>query len=222
VDVNAILDFVTNGYPRVWVVLYHPLLADPQRQVERWLLMRGALVTQVYPSSFYVYYFNKTPALAALPPSARPLNAEFGGLVALRGVELPVTRAHARDLRLHPPSTWVHVRLFWQTLSDQPNVTPRVRFTAPNGAVYGEAVGHTGGTLAQHPPLTWLQGVVWEVASDLNINPNTPPGVYNIEVMVLGADGAPLPATGPNAGAQWAIAGQFEVLPPLWGLAPYP
>jgi hypothetical protein len=50
------------------------------------------------------------------------------------------------------------------------------------------------------------------VAYDLNMNPATPPGTYNIEVMVLDPDsGAPMNSTGQDAGAYWAIAGQFVV-----------
>ena len=89
---------------------------------------------------------------------------------------------------------------------------PRVRFTSPFAEVYGEAVARENGVLARSPLSTWQPGQIWQVAYDLNLNPQTPPGTYNIEVMVLDpATGEPLSSTGADAGEFWVIAGQFQV-----------
>ncbi|MGV2437244.1 MAG UNVERIFIED_CONTAM: hypothetical protein LVT10_22025 [Anaerolineae bacterium] len=57
--------------------------------------------------------------------------------------------------------------------------------------------------------LLWWRGII-RVHYDLNINPETPRGRYNVEVMVLDS-GVPVTAQGDGAGATWFIAGQVMV-----------
>ncbi|MBZ0300478.1 MAG: hypothetical protein K8J31_12080, partial [Anaerolineae bacterium] len=135
----------------------------------------------------------------------------FGGVLQLRGVYLPVTIGSAQDARLHPPSNWVQVILYWEARRDQPEGTPRVRLTDPYAQVYGAALERDQDVQHRNPVVSWQAGSIWEVAYDLNLNPETPPGVYNIEVMVLDTAGQPLPTEGADAGEFWAIAGQFTI-----------
>jgi hypothetical protein len=106
----------------------------------------------------------------------------------------------------------VYVELYWQHLQQGTDAVPRVRFTDGIGQVYGDTLPRENGLLARYPVSSWGEGQIVRAGYDLNLNPNTPPGVYNIEVMVLDpATGAPLPSTGADAGAQWVIAGQFTI-----------
>jgi hypothetical protein len=209
----------TDGYQRAWVVLYHPFLTDPAERTAAWLEANATIITQVYPTNFYIYGYDLQPIRAALPADARPLDATFDRVIALRGVHLPVTAGRAQDWRLHPPSAWVHVTLYWEVLIDAPAppfVTPQVRLTAPDGAVYGDNIDPpVARTLFDRsPPITWRPRQLWAHAATLNINPNAPAGVYNIEVTVLnGNDAARLPASGADAGASWVIAGQYTLVP---------
>ena len=79
------------------------------------------------------------------------------------------------------------------------------------GGVWGGALERSMDVLHQYPLANWQTGQIYEVPFDLNLNPDTPPGLYRVEVMLLDANGAPLPATGANAGANWAFAGEYMV-----------
>jgi hypothetical protein len=150
--------------------------------------------------------------LDSLPQTARPLDAVFGDALALRGVFMPITHGNTRDTRLHPPSTWVYVELYWESLQPEVNLVPRVRFTDSIGQVYGGAIHRDNDLLANYPLSSWMPGQIMRAAYDLNLNPDTPPGTYNVEVMLLDSTtGEPLPASGADAGQQWVIAGQYVV-----------
>lgn len=212
VDIAPTLEALVEGHEGVWLVRYQPEVSDADNRAGGWLRERAATVTEVFPAGMHLSYYDFRPQHDSLPQTARSLDAAFGGALALRGVELPVTRGSAQDTRLHPPSTWVHVVLYWESLQAGTNVVPRVRFTSPFAEVYGAALERDNGVLVRNPISTWQPGQVWRVGYDLNLNPQTPPGIYNIEVMVLDpVTGEPLPAVGADAGEFWVIAGQFEV-----------
>jgi hypothetical protein len=128
----------------------------------------------------------------------------------LRGVSMPITQGSATDSRLHPPSTWVYVELYWESLQSEVNVIPRVRLTDSIGQVYGGAIQRDNDLAARYPVSSWIPGQIVRAAYDLNLNPDTPPGTYNIEVMVLDpTTSEPLPASGADAGQNWVIVGQY-------------
>lgn len=211
-DLGGLLTPLVERRSRVWLVLYQPLVTDPAGLVDSWFRARAVTLTEVFPSGIQVRLYDLNPLLAALPENARPLDAEFGGRLALRGVTLPLTQGTSRDSRLHPPSTWVYVELYWQSVQPGADAFPRVRLTDGIGQVYGETLARDSGLLTRYPAVSWGEGQIIRAGYDLNLNPSTPAGLYNIEVMVLDpATGAPLPAAGADAGAQWAIAGQFTV-----------
>ena len=214
VDLDSILPFVTNGYRGVWLVRFQVPALDPNNLLDKWFSDHAVIGTKVYPMNIPVSYYDLAPQMEMLPPYVRPLDARFGDVAALRGVYLPVQNGPATDKRLHPPSNWVQVVLYWETLKSGADFRPRVRFTDSYGQVYGgeETAGRDALLLNRHPVVSWKAGQIWEALYDLNLNPDTPPGIYNIEVTVLdSATGAPLPASGADAGASWVIAGHFTV-----------
>ncbi len=212
VDYAPTLDALTQGHDGVWLVRYQPEVSDPDNLAEAWFRQRAVTMTEVFPAGMRLQYDDFNPRRSALPPDARPLDARFGDVAALRGVIVPVTRGSAGDTRLHPPSNWVQVILYWQTLRAGADFVPRVRFADGVGQVWGAALDRANGLLQRAPVTTWALDDIWQIGYDLNLNPSAPPGVYNIEVMVLDpATDAPLPTTGKDAGANWVIAGQFTV-----------
>lgn len=211
-DLDTLLPFVTKGYSGVWVVRFQPPFADPDGLLDIWFGSHETFVTAVFPSKIPVTYYDLQPQRASLPDYARPLDVQFGDVLALRGVYMPVKEGSARDSRLHPPSNWVQVILYWEVLRAGVNLTPRVRFTDPYGQVYGGSLGSESFLTNRAPVTSWQPGQIWEVTSMLNLNPDTPPGTYNIEVMVFdGASGERLPAHGKDAGEAWALPGQFTI-----------
>jgi len=91
---------------------------------------------------------------------------------------------------------------------------PRVRITNKFGQVFGSELSASDGADLWHrmPVSTWQPGQIWQAISIVNLNPATPPGVYNVEVTVLDpATNQPLSASGKDSGASWVIAGHFTV-----------
>jgi hypothetical protein len=214
VDLDAILPFVTKDYQGVWLVRFQVPAIDPDDLLNKWFSTHAVIGTKVYPMNIPVSYYDLAPQKDALPAYAHPLDAQFGDVAALRSVYLPVQSGPASDKRLHPPSNWVQVILYWETLKSGADFKPRVRLTDSSGQVYGgeEPAGRDALLLNRAPVVTWKPGQIWEALYDLNLNPNTPSGVYNIEVTVLDpATGNPLPASGKDAGTSWVIAGHFTV-----------
>jgi hypothetical protein len=212
VDYGPILASLVEGHDGVWLVRYQPEVSDPDALADSWLAARAPTSWTVFPAGMQLKYYDLRPERASLPADARPLDAVFGNALALRGVLMPVTAGPATDSRLHPPSNWVHVTLYWEALHSGVTLMPRVRLTDPFGQVYGEAFAGNNGILARAPVEGWEPGQLWQVPYTLNVNPATPPGGYNIEVMALDpASGQPVPATGADAGANWVIAGYFTV-----------
>ncbi|MCC7446919.1 MAG: glycosyltransferase family 39 protein [Anaerolineae bacterium] len=197
------------GKTGVWYVLYQADVADPDGMADKWLRERGATVTEVYPRSIRLKYYDLRPKSDALPAYARPLDIRFGNVAALRGIYLPVSKGGARDNRLHPPSNWVQVILYWQTLQPGANIMPQVRLINPMGEVYGGPIPHDNDVLTRSPIPTWQADDIWQVATDLNLNPQAPPGKYYVEIRVID------PTTGqaiPTSTGEAAITtGEFTI-----------
>lgn len=211
IDYAGILEEHTADAARVWFVHYQPEISDPQRLAVGWFQERAVTITEVFPAGMHIRYYGFAPHTDDLPADAHPLDVEFGDALRLHGIYLPVMQGSARDSRLHPPSNWVQVILYWEALQPDLSVAPRVRLTDPYAQVYGAALERQHDLLQRYPVSAWQPGAIWETAYDLNMNPETPLGIYNIEVMVLDTAGQPLPAKGEDAGEFWVIAGQFRV-----------
>jgi hypothetical protein len=212
INLDSLFTPLVDDHDRVWLILYQPLVTDPEGLAATWFRTHAVTMTEVFPSGIQVKLYDFDPTLEALPESVRPLDVSFGDRLALRGVEMPMTSGSARDSRLHPPSTWAQVILYWESLQAGTNAIPRVRLTDSIGQVYGETILRDNDLLAKYPVTSWEPGQIIRAAYDLNLNPDTPPGVYNVEVMVLDpTTSQPLPATGADAGEHWAIAGHYVV-----------
>jgi hypothetical protein len=116
-----------------------------------------------------------------------------------------------RDVRLHPPSGWIHVTLYWEVLQPGTPFEPRVQAEGDDGAMYGGPLRRGTETTAFFPPSTWEPGQVWRVDADLNLNPDMPPGDYKIVVRAAGPDGAAWPLDGAPDGRDWLILDRVDV-----------
>jgi hypothetical protein len=211
-DIDPALREMVGKAERVWYIWYQPQVSDPGGRAETWFREHAATLTEIFPAILQVHYYDFAPKLDALPGVARPLDATFGGSAALHGVYLPVTEGPARDNRIHPPSNWVYLELYWEALTLGADFVPRVRLTDPYAQVYGAAIDRPNALINHQPVTSWEPGAIYRTAYDINLNPETPPGTYNIEVMALDPEtGQPLPSEGADAGEHWVIAGQFRV-----------
>src|SRR5262249_52104676 len=146
----------------VWIVRFQVPAVDPDNLLDAWFSSHAVFGTKVYPMNVPVSYYDLVPKLAEVPSYAKRLDARFGDAAALRGIYLPVTSGSARDSRLHPPSNWVEVLLYWETLKPGADFRPRVRFTDGNGQVYG---GDLNGEAGFAPVVTWKSGEIWQAIS---------------------------------------------------------
>ena len=202
-DLSAAFAPMLAGEDRAWLVRYQPQVSDPEDLALSWFRERYSLVSEAYPSGMHIQLYDLQPILTELPSSVRAVNITFGETLILRGIAPLVSEVSARDERLHPPNGRVLVVLYWEA-TQASDLRPRVRLTDPFGQVYGEAIDY-GEAL---PSLA--VGQLVRVHDDLNLNPRTPSGIYNIEVMVLD-NGEAVTAQGEGAGERWFIAGQVAV-----------
>lgn len=192
-DLDGPLQGVVADHPLVWLVQSHEVEPDPEHRVEAWFAARYPLVTELYPPGISLKAYAPGYQLAALPEGAWPLEVDFAGGLALRGYEVWDVALPAGDDLFHPPSNWIHVVLYWSVRE-----TPRQAYTAfahlidDSGGVWGdsEPLARPTGALRLYPTTRWQPGQLIRQDLDVNLNPVTPPGRYQLVVGVRDEAGA--------------------------------
>jgi hypothetical protein len=98
----------------------------------------------------------------------------------------------ARDEFMHPPSGWVHVRLWWQAttpLADDYLATAKV--IGPEG-IWGDKLPRATESLRFWPTSTWRPGDYVRDEADINLNPLTPANTYPVVIGLSDANGQPV------------------------------
>jgi hypothetical protein len=177
----------------LWLVQSHLEGVDDKRVVQSWLSQNFPVVTEQFPTGIQVSGYalqHRFAALPALGATAVHLDTELAPHLRLLACEVMTPEVAATDARLHPPSGWVHVRLWWQATGavDQAYL-PSVQMVGPEG-VWGDRLDRDGEVLRRDPPTQWPAGVIVRDEVDVNLNPVTPVGEYPIVVGVRDASGA--------------------------------
>jgi hypothetical protein len=181
-----------SGVGTLWLTQSHLDGIDDSRLVEGWLNGAYPLVTEQYPTGIKLtgyavqHRFGALPGLA--PDAVRP-GAELAPGLVLAACEIVTPHVAARDERMHPPSGWVHVRLWWQAggaIADYYIAT--VRMVGPEG-VWGERLYRDNETLRRWPTSTWEHRDFMRDEVDVNLNPLTPEGTYPIVVGLMDSAG---------------------------------
>jgi len=189
-ELDGPLQGVVNNHPVVWLIQSHSDGPDPHRLVEQWFAARYPLVTELYPPGISLKGYAPGYQLDTLPPAATPIDLSFENGMRLVGyhIESPVT---ATDDLFHPPSGWVHVVLYWT--ANQPitqEMVPYVHLVGPEG-VWGVSLERNNDALNFFPPSRWWQDDTAPIIRhdvDVNLNPATPPGVYQVMVGLTGTE----------------------------------
>jgi len=110
--------------------------------------------------------------------------------VTLAACEVIGQPVPAQDSELHPPSGWVHVRLWWQAQQQLAgDYVTTAQVIGPEG-VWGDRLYRDGDTKGKWPTSQWLPGEYVREEIDINLNPLTPAGTYSVYVGLSGPDGA--------------------------------
>jgi hypothetical protein len=186
---------VDQGTATLWLVQSHLEGVDDGRLVEGWLNGHFPLVTEQYPTGIKVSGYALQSQFAALPallPGAHTPAQELAPGLQLAACELLTPILAAQDEQLHPPSGWVHVRLWWQaTGSIREDYLATVQMVGPEG-VWGERLYRANEALRRWPTSGWSPAVIVRDEVDVNLNPLTPAGEYPILVGVMDSAGQPL------------------------------
>jgi hypothetical protein len=153
--------------------------------VEAWFAERGPIVTEQYPVGMSIKAFAMKYRLSGLPGRALPTHVRFGSRLSLIGFEMDQWHLRPDSERLHPPSNWIHLTLYWQV--GEPlgeGFDTAVEMTDDSGGVWGGKLQQAHNVLRFYPPTEWRPGEVIRDDYDLNLNPATPDGTYHIRVGV--------------------------------------
>jgi hypothetical protein len=190
---GSVLQPLADTASTIWLVESHTERYDPDHQVRAWLAERFPLVTEAYPQGINVRAF-RTQSTVPAPPGS-PI-ATFGDL-ELGGATFPASVA-ARDRFLHPPSGWLPVTLTW-TAKAQPETDYRLVLELADGrGVWGRSLERPNDLFHLRPTSRWQPGTTALESADVNLNPDTPPGSYTLQLAVFDAAGQPVPSTPPG------------------------
>ncbi len=181
---------VVDDHPVIWLIQSHWQGADPNRRVEQWLAGRYPLVTELYPPGISLTAYVPGYRFDSLPPEASPVDIQFGNGLRLVGYQAdPIVTA--TDALFHPPSGWLHVTLYWTaTRPVGGDTSPYLELVGPEG-VWGKSLTRTNDALNLYPPAQWPaaagRSLIIRHDVDVNLNPVTPPGRYQLVIGLAGA-----------------------------------
>ena len=195
------------GAETLWFSESHLAGVDDEGVVKAWLDRNYPLLTEQSPRGIRLTAYALRTFFDELP-TATVANSALDGVqsgaevapgLALLACELMTPAVRAHDDSLHPPSGWVHLRLWWQTvgtIDDDYLATAQV--VGSNG-VWGERLERAGETLRFYPTSGWPQqhdgGIIVRDEIDINLNPITPAGEYAVLVGLKGSNGEPTDQT---------------------------
>jgi hypothetical protein len=173
----------------VWLVQSQEHNTDPKHVVEAWFAARGPMVTEQYPVGMSIKGFAMRYRLRTLPERALAAHVGFGSRLTLLGYEIDQTHLRPDSERLHPPSNWIHLTLYWRIEEPlEQSFRTMVEMTDGSGGVWGGKLEQPRSVLSFYPPTQWQPGEVVRDDYDLNLNPVTPDGTYHIRVGVGSED----------------------------------
>ena len=184
-----------NGAETLWLVQSHLAGVDDHRLVQSWLDGRFPLVTEQYPAGVemrgYAVRF-RYQALPELSETAVHPQAQLFPGVELTACEITTPVVPARDIFYHPPSGWVHLRLWMRKLEEVSEAPPLFALVqAGDGQIWGRSLERAGDVLSVYPPTAWQPNEFVRVELDVNLNPLAQPGAYNVKIEAEGQPGVP-------------------------------
>ena len=175
------LQELVGSYDRVWLALSHtPDWGDRRHFPEKWLNENAFRVDYRAFESFtsavrVASYVQSRPVVRNLPEGAQPVEARYGAALQLDGYR-PVSPAQ--------PGRPLHVELFWgvnEPIAQEASVV--LRLVDDEGHLWGQ--GEQCPFNGLYPMWQWQPGVHLQDEHELSIWPGTPPGTYQLEIMLI-------------------------------------
>jgi mannosyltransferase len=213
-DVAPTLDGLSE-YDTVWLVQSHAEGADPTRAVATWLANRFPVVTEQYPPGVEVKGYAPQYRLTQMPSTAVPVEAVFDDKVRLVGYELDSESYSATDDTYHPPSGWMHVTLYWQSLVPlAEEYSAVVQLIDDAHQLWGGTLQRPTNTMTFYPPTAWRVGELVRDDYDVNLNPSTPAGTYLLQVSLFTSADEVVPASFEGDQGDSVPLGKVRILSP--------
>jgi len=180
-DTLAKLQELVGSYDRVWLARsYTPAWGDRNGFPERWLTENAFRVDyrefESYNSTVKAAaYLQARPVVRSLPEGAQPIQARYGSALQLNGYRLVSPVQPGRSL---------HVELFWEvdeSISTEASVV--LRLVDDEGHLWGQ--GEQCPFNGLYPMWQWEPGVRLRDEHEVSIWPGTPPGTYQLEMMLI-------------------------------------
>jgi hypothetical protein len=157
--------------------------------VAGWFAGRFPLITEAFPAGIALRAFAQHYRTSEVPQGVSLLEnpAGFNKLELLGCSRQPAALA-ARDDVYHPPSGWVHATTYWTADGGPPatDLIPTARLVDAGGQVWGDRLEREGDTFHIWPTSRWVPGEVVRADFDVNLNPRTPKGTYQLVIGVPG------------------------------------
>mgnify|MGYP000228347785 CR=1 FL=1 len=173
-------------YDRLWLILSHDQAMAPGHRLHEVAASAFPVITEHFPSSgrIRIIGYQMRYEYPALPAQAIPLDVRFDNGLHLVGYWVDARDLPATERISHPPSNWLHVVLYWQREPqiDPSPFRPLVRLVDASFNVWGGNMERRPDLFDRYPPDQWSPEAVVETHFDLNLNPITPPGKYQLEV----------------------------------------
>jgi 4-amino-4-deoxy-L-arabinose transferase-like glycosyltransferase len=180
-DTLAKLQELVGSYDRVWLARsYTPPWGDRGGFPEKWLTENAFRVDyrefESYNSTVKTaLYLQSRPTYGNLPEGSQPLQARYGSALQLNGYRVVSPAQPGRSL---------HVELFWEaeeSIATEASVV--LRLVDSEGHVWGQ--GEQCPFNGLHPMWQWEPGTRLRDEHELSIWPGTPPGTYQLEMMLI-------------------------------------
>src|SRR5690606_22339457 len=116
------------------------------------------LITEQYPAGIKLTGYilqGRLPQLPQLGPHARQTDIELLPGLRLAACEIITPNVSAQEEMMHPPSGWVHVRLWWQATAPlDTDYIATAKVIGPEG-VWGDKLPRATEPLRMWPTSTW-------------------------------------------------------------------
>jgi len=180
-DTVALLEDLFRQYDRVWLAVSRtPPWGDRGRVPQKWLDSH-AFRTAYKPIHSYASavsvaaYLPDWPSIGRLPPEAQPLEVRYSPALRLIGHQL---------LSLAQPGKQLHVALYWAVDEPIPEQASMVlRLVDDRGHLWGQ--GEQCPFNGLYPMWQWQPGLRLPDEHELYIEPGTPPGTYQMELVLV-------------------------------------